>query len=259
MSMSDIAKLTTINGDETDFTYGAVPNDPNTWDHDMMYGCHCDEGYGGYDCSEKACPTGDDPYTGGFKEVQLVHCNATSGTFKLGFRTIHSLTAWSSPISYSSGASTVKATLEALPTIGNVDVEVIDTLDGVTTLTQVCHPYGRAIVKVTFLSELGDVPSLKAETTNLMHDDGASFNAGGPVSNVLLHPGHVTVYSDGASYNSNCTSVTGTTEDWECSGRGMCDLAIGVCTCFPGLESSDGTNNPGSRGDCGAVMAIPPV
>merc|ERR1712146_796736 len=103
-----------------------------------------------------ACPTGDDPYTGGFKEVQLVHCNATSGTFKLGFRTIHSLTAWSSPISYSSGASTVKATLEALPTIGNVDVEVIDTLDGVTTLTQVCHPYGRAIVKVTFLSELGD-------------------------------------------------------------------------------------------------------
>lgn len=31
------------------------------WDKDKIYGCLCDEGYSGYDCSLRECPVGDDP------------------------------------------------------------------------------------------------------------------------------------------------------------------------------------------------------
>lgn len=50
-SMSDLATLTRVNGVPTPTTYGDTPNDPATWDYDMMFGCHCDNGWIGYDCS----------------------------------------------------------------------------------------------------------------------------------------------------------------------------------------------------------------
>jgi hypothetical protein len=33
------------------------------WDADKIYGCVCDEGFEGHDCSLKSCPKGDDPLT----------------------------------------------------------------------------------------------------------------------------------------------------------------------------------------------------
>lgn len=45
------------------FTYGTDPNNPYTWDHDMVQGCHCDSGFQGYDCSLRTCAFGDDPIT----------------------------------------------------------------------------------------------------------------------------------------------------------------------------------------------------
>ena len=33
------------------------------WDADKLYGCECDLGYAGYDCSLRVCPFGDDPLT----------------------------------------------------------------------------------------------------------------------------------------------------------------------------------------------------
>ncbi|CAN0226048.1 unnamed protein product, partial [Laminaria digitata] len=49
--------------------------------------CQCDDGYSGYDCSERVCPTGDDPGSWGQNsEVQLITCQATNGTFTLTFR-----------------------------------------------------------------------------------------------------------------------------------------------------------------------------
>jgi hypothetical protein len=34
------------------------------WDEAMVYGCVCDPGYGGYDCSQQECPLGSDPRSG---------------------------------------------------------------------------------------------------------------------------------------------------------------------------------------------------
>lgn len=45
----------------------------------------------------------------------------------------------------------------------------------------------------------------------------------------------------------------------ECGGpaMGMCDRKRGVCVCNDYQGSSDGTNAPGSRGDCGWRMERP--
>jgi hypothetical protein len=36
----------------------------------MIYGCACDAGWDGPDCSQKSCPKGDDPMTTGVDEVK---------------------------------------------------------------------------------------------------------------------------------------------------------------------------------------------
>jgi len=73
---------------------GPVYTYTNVWDGDMMYGCNCDLGYFGPDCSLKDCPRGDDPFTGTainpttqqYNEKQEVVCVASGGTFTLTFR-----------------------------------------------------------------------------------------------------------------------------------------------------------------------------
>ena len=60
------------------------------WDKDQIFGCACDVGFSGYDCSEMLCPAGDDPITAGVSEVQLVDCacdvDPCNGTVSLTFR-----------------------------------------------------------------------------------------------------------------------------------------------------------------------------
>jgi len=51
-------------------------------------------------------------------------------------------------------------------------------------------------------------------------------------------------------------TVQGTTEFIECSGQGTCDRLTGICACYPGFSSSDGSGDGitvGNRGDCGAM------
>ncbi len=82
-------------------------------------GCLCDPGFTGYDCSERECPTGDDPNTPGLPGVQLLHCNASCGSLTLTFRG-----ETTNPISWNALQSEVEEALEALETIGNIDVTV---------------------------------------------------------------------------------------------------------------------------------------
>lgn len=43
---------------------------------------------------------------------------------------------------------------------------------------------------------------------------------------------------------------TGTREDVECGAHGICVEEEGVCDCFVGYQSGDGTGGSGERGDC---------
>lgn len=68
LDMYTLAKLATVNGviptKTTEIiTYGSIPNNPKTWDALKIFGCLCDAGYTGYDCSLRVCPFGDDPDT----------------------------------------------------------------------------------------------------------------------------------------------------------------------------------------------------
>ncbi len=47
------------------------------------------------------------------------------------------------------------------------------------------------------------------------------------------------------------SSTTGTTEDLECAGRGICDRVTGVCKCFQGYGADDGRGNGGGIANCG--------
>jgi hypothetical protein len=149
--------------------YSAVYDTP--WDADRIYGCVCDLGYSGADCSLRQCPYGDDPLsTGQVDEVQAVSClcDGCTGTFTLSFRG-----ETTRPLDGSVGTgATLKAALEELLTIRGVSV----SLNGGTTL---CDSTGVSAM-VTFTYEHGDVPGLVATasfsggTSSLSVQTGAS-------------------------------------------------------------------------------------
>lgn len=113
MTMKELALFAENNGDATTYTYGADPNEPRTWDADRIHGCHCDEGYTGYDCSLRTCPTGDDPATyDDHVEVQLLTCSADAGYFTLTFRQ-HT----TANIQYNATADEVRDALMKLPSM----------------------------------------------------------------------------------------------------------------------------------------------
>jgi hypothetical protein len=52
--------------------YGGNAVQYTGWEKDMIMGCVCDPGWGGYDCSVRECPYGSDPHYRGNLEVQRV-------------------------------------------------------------------------------------------------------------------------------------------------------------------------------------------
>mmetsp|Transcript_30179 Transcript_30179/g.52157 ORF Transcript_30179/g.52157 Transcript_30179/m.52157 type:complete len:689 (+) Transcript_30179:238-2304(+) len=225
LSMAELAIKATSNGDAAATTYGSDPNDGGTWDAHRLFHCLCDDGYEGYDCSLRSCPTGDDPATyDDARERQLFQCAADAGTFTATFR------------QQTTGAINANATkaefvsaLEELSSINKVEVRFSS---GAT----VC--YGSSddanTVAVRFQTPTGDLPDLTFD------DSGLSSGSGTPI----------TTATDGDTLGGQ-TSVQGTTEDVVCSNHGLCDTATGTCTCFPGWASSNGYGGEGELGDCG--------
>ncbi|CAM9276828.1 unnamed protein product [Hapterophycus canaliculatus] len=220
MTMAELALEAENNGDATDFTYGEDPYEGSTWDAHRIFGCHCDEGYSGYDCSERVCPTGDDPGSWNQEpEIQDVSCQATNGTFTLTFRQ-----AETEPIPTNASSAELKEALEGLATVDVVSVAI-------ETGFTVCQEDGVDVTSVTFITQHGDVPLLLADVSLLIDDR----NGGAPGS------GNVTV----------AEHVEGTTEEETCSNHGLCDRHTGECSCFPGWSSSNGAGEIGDRSDCG--------
>jgi hypothetical protein len=56
MDMKELAISATNNGDKATYTYGEDPNNRLTWDGGRIFGCLCDTGFHGYDCSLSSCP-----------------------------------------------------------------------------------------------------------------------------------------------------------------------------------------------------------
>uniref|UniRef100_A0A6V1QSW3 EGF-like domain-containing protein n=1 Tax=Heterosigma akashiwo TaxID=2829 RepID=A0A6V1QSW3_HETAK len=193
------------------------------WDAEMMMGCACDDGWFGYDCSLRHCPTGDDPLTGTafdpdgleYNEQQKLKCTANGGYFTLSFR----------------GETTARLQNDASPDDMEEALKALSSVtdEGVTVegADPVCSFTG-ATTFVTFTQDFGDVPLLWPDTTALTHTSAA-------YSPQVV----VTEYR------------TGTKEDEYCSNRGICDTETGLCACNTDWDTSNGYGKQGTRGDCG--------
>jgi len=247
LTMKQLALAKAINGDATDFTYGMDPHNSRTWDATMVYGCHCDEGYEGYDCSLRSCPKGDDPMTYGQEdEMQLLSCRATEGFFRVQFRQ-----EFSDLILWNATAEELEAGIETMSTAGDVSVVFTNaTLNTVTpnnsTNGTFCNTDGSNSAMITFKEVHGDLPALQLDSSRLIDSStGVSLS------------GELRIATDGAAlplYNESLVSVTGTREYMECSGRGVCNHLTGTCVCYSGYAQSDGNGARGVIGDCGYVI-----
>merc|ERR1739848_946643 len=103
------------------YTYGEnLFNLENTWDADSMHNCLCDEGYTGYDCSQKLCPVGKDPtpLVQPVYEVQQIRCSRTDSGVSSGWGLYLSFKRQkTSLIPVTASADTVKQALEALSAV----------------------------------------------------------------------------------------------------------------------------------------------
>lgn len=233
----------TNNGDVANYAYGTADLELNplgAWDRSMIHGCHCDTrndyepytgpktfvsgwevdnpkigGWTGWDCSARWCPTGDDPMTHGDYEVQTIACKDGAKNLTMTFRgeTTRGLRG------DMSNESDVKEALEALNSIGEVSVEFPRNY-GIACHSDYGDPYYFLGIKVTFLTELGDLPMMSARQIN----------------------------GDSIAVNE---TKKGTKENAECSNRGYCDYSTGQCQCLPGFSSSAGNDTTGIRRDCG--------
>lgn len=261
MSMSEHAIWADKNGDATSYTYGDDPNNHFTWDAHRVFGCKCDEGYSGYDCSLRDCPKGND--LGTYEdsvEIQVLQCIADGGEFVLGFRQAETIR-----LSHNSTDAEVEAALEDLTTLTDLNVTFYDYLGLVNETTTVygatenvtswamvhsvtvarensaCNTSGIRMMVVTFETTHSDLPALIPDVSVLSDDVNANGN---------LNTGVINIATDGEVLQG-ITSVKGTTENVYCNNRGICDTDTGVCHCFQAWASSDGKGNLGKLGDCG--------
>ena len=182
--------------------------------------------FAGYLCANARCPRGDNPETrNDWNEVQSLVCQANMGSFTLTFRE-----NTTEPIHYNSTASDLETSLQALPTIRRVNITVLSSGWSGKSPQRVCSASGNTTLYVEFQTEFGDLPLLRIANNKL-----------GLRNSTATIPGTVSI----SEYQK------GTKEDVECSRQGVCDETIGVCSCFGGYTSSNGsTNTPGGRGDC---------
>ncbi|ETN02121.1 hypothetical protein PPTG_16769 [Phytophthora nicotianae INRA-310] len=230
LTLYDLAPMIRVNGVTRDFTYGEDPNDVSTWDARRIRTCLCDPFYFGYDCSLKECPRGDDFNTDNDDiERQLIQCIADAGSFTLTFRD-----ETTTNIPYNAVEADIKSALEELSTIGAVDV----IFSGGAVA---CSNSINVVIKVDFLTELGELPSLSG--SNALLQDRINGNARDGSGNLVFVTGGDTLLGE--------TSVKGTRENAFCSNHGICDFSTGICTCHANYGGSDGKGGPGTIANCG--------
>jgi len=198
------------------------------WDAYKIYGCNCNSEWFGPDCSQKKCPTGDDPMTGNgantatnpiqYNEQQKLICKAGGGTFTVSFRGETTI-----PIAYNAKLNILQAAFENLKTVGSG--KTIMTL--LNSASQICSDNGNTIV-IEFRQSFGSLPLIVPNFKNLFFRDAIS------IASVVASK-----------------IRDGTKENEFCSNRGLCDQSTGVCTCSTNYDTSDGYLNKGTRGDCG--------
>lgn len=229
-------------------TYGTDPNAMETWDAHRVTACVCDTydfsfGIGhdgnvtdwvGFDCSQRTCPHGNPVWNHGARhEEQRVTCiddgsgDPTIDGFTFAFGDVTSdrilSTAKASRSDSNGDGSSVEEIIEAMTTVGDVEVSFEDSA------IAACTPSPGTVISIVFITNHGDL----------------DLGSVGPVSG-----------STGITSVTIAEEVAGETESVECAGAGICDRLTGTCRCFKNRVSSNGANAPGVVGDCGLPEAL---
>lgn len=224
-----------------DYKYNLFKSvDYSNWDADKIQGCVCEQGWGGYDCSEKQCPWGPDPETTWLDEIQVLDCKCESNC--QGWITLNYLGESTRLIPYNAAASLVEDELERLNMITDVRVKTYGSEKGV------CGPNGAATT-IQFLRDnykLRDYQNITVNATRL---------SGTNVAAAMYRSGQKSVYE------TTVSSQKSTKVMMECSGRGTCNPGNkndGTCVCYPGYgTTSDGRGNKATEEfnykDCGSI------
>ncbi|KAG2973454.1 hypothetical protein PC119_g22908 [Phytophthora cactorum] len=217
------------------------------WDADKIMGCQCDPGFTGFDCSQRECPKGDNPLTTGqayaIQDVTCV-CNTCTGTFALSFR--GRVTA---NLASTATSSDLKIALEALDNIYGVSV---------VAATPLCSTSG-TITSIIFTNNPGDLPKLQVinnlsngatvaagtSQVGFASGDGAmppsagrrgdcGYQSGAAIcpSTNLGHDCSIRECPKGAAWFDGATAPDTAHAMAECSGRGSCNTATGLCICL---------------------------
>ena len=183
MSLSDISKV------NDGFHYNRTTT-YNLWDSNVIYGCYCDSGWSGYDCSQRVCESGTDPRLGaenGNMETVTLVCTCPAGgcigNFKLRMygkptnKWIVSNTATPSTIQTALMGAGMKYTDNAAHT--TTPILVSSTGNNGKT----CESASTVYTTISFRRHAGDVPaisiyadllttgSIHFETTQIMSCD----------------------------------------------------------------------------------------
>eukprot|EP00636_Phaeomonas_parva_P017009 CAMPEP_0118881234 /NCGR_PEP_ID=MMETSP1163-20130328/20733_1 /TAXON_ID=124430 /ORGANISM="Phaeomonas parva, Strain CCMP2877" /LENGTH=1262 /DNA_ID=CAMNT_0006817951 /DNA_START=152 /DNA_END=3940 /DNA_ORIENTATION=+ len=137
------------------------------WDAKRIYGCACDSGYSGYDCSQRECLVGKDPRVSGHaNEVIYLYCSCAatcSGSFQLSF-----LGKKSAPIAYDADATTLATAIMNIPSVKN-HASGFSSAPVTTSFSagaQVCDAAG-ITTTITFAAEDGDMQAMLAHPGGL--------------------------------------------------------------------------------------------
>uniref|UniRef100_A0A7S1XM25 EGF-like domain-containing protein n=1 Tax=Phaeomonas parva TaxID=124430 RepID=A0A7S1XM25_9STRA len=170
-----------------------------SWDAHKITGCVCDHGFQGFNCSEIACPAGDDPKTTATpnqNEVVRMACTADSGSIKFNVQGRET-----PKISYAATAAQLKGMLQQLPTVHTVTV-ALSSGEAICGGTEV-------VTTITFTHQFGNLPPIRVQNVDLA--------LGGDSSNDVLSM--ITRHTVTCAQCATCTGGVYFTYDDEASGQ----------------------------------------
>ena len=127
------------------------------WDADKIQGCECDDGWGGYGCVQRTCPSGRDPTdrspqaARAKNEEYVIQCLADGGYFSISL-----LGSYTQPIPYDADPAYLQQALQALRGVGKVHV-VCETENNVPL---VCGSAAPLSTSVWLMDYVGAMPPM---------------------------------------------------------------------------------------------------